>query len=69
MKVTINEKQFHAIMSMVDLAANAVSDAEFEHCEYKKVKRRNGGYSACLKISEKWISQTFKAFKKAGKIE
>ncbi len=57
-------KEWAAVGAMIDLAGNAVSDAEFDHTENKKTKRRNGGYSADLRIAEKYMSKWWKHIQK-----
>lgn len=66
-KFPLSEADLDALASVVDLAANAISDAEFDHQCFTGRQRRNGGYSADLRRSEKLLLRMKKELDRQNK--
>ena len=67
-KIYITEKDWNAISLLVDLALQAVADAELDHKEHKKTSRRNSGYSADKRQWEKAEARVAKQIYSKGNV-
>lgn len=63
-KRPITKKEWEALASLVDLGAQQVADAESDHLDQTGRSRRNGGYSADLRIAERALTKLYKTIKR-----